>query len=278
MFFVLVGLGDVKSRKSKYSKSVRSKIGAGGLSLKRQLIGASVGIGGVVFGVFVLGWLVYTGLSHATFFQVESVKISGNSQLDDGEILTLIGITNHSNLVAVDKDKIVTILMDTGWVGRVEVLKNYPNTLEIELVERKPIALVQLEDGLHYFDRKGVVFAEVKRGHDLDFPVIHFSDHSMLAIEGSLKNITDFLKYTSNGNPALSIQNISQIMVDDKGNMTMYMADNPFPVQIGQTKMWQKYKRLAKVLGWLYKKKKFNAVTAIDMEYLQGRVLVSFQG
>ncbi len=257
---------------------MRSKIGAGGLSLKRQLIGASVGVGGVVFGVFVLGWLVYTGLSHATFFQVESVKISGNSQLDDGEILTLIGVTNHSNLVAVDKAKIVTILQGTGWVNRVEVLKNYPNTLKIELVERKPIALVQLDDGLHYFDRKGVVFAEVKRGHDLDFPVIHFSDHSMLEIEGSLKNITDFLKYTRNGNPALSIQNISQIMVDDKGDMTMYMADNPFPVQIGQTKMWQKYKRLAKVLGWLYRKKKFNTVTAIDLEYLQDRVLVSFQG
>lgn len=266
----------MKSRKSKYTKSMRSKIGAG-LSLKRQVIGAIVGIGGVVFGIFMLGWLGYLGLSHSTFFQVESVKISGSTQFEDGEILTLVGITNHSNLVAVDKGKISAILKDTGWVRRVKVMKNYPNILEIEIVERKPIALVQLDDGLHYFDRRGVVFAPVERGDDLDFPVIYFEDNSMLEADGSLKNSIDFLKYTKNGNPALSIQNISQIIVDAKGDMTMYMADNPFPVEIGQTKMWQKYKRLAKVLGWLYKKKKFKTVTAIDMEYLEGRVLVSFQ-
>jgi cell division septal protein FtsQ len=159
----------------------------------------------------------------------------------------------------------------------VDVEKTYPNSLEVKIVERKPIALVQFDDGLHYFDKRGVVFAQAKPGNDLDFPVIYFADQSMLSTDGSMKNITDFLKYTRSGNPALSIQNISQIMVDGDGAMTMYMADNPFPVQIGKTKMWQKYKRLSKVLGWLYKKKKFSTVVAIDLEYLEGRVLVSFQ-
>ncbi len=224
---------------------MRSKIGSE-VSVKRQFIGASVGIGGVVVGIFMLGWLGYVGLSHSTFFQVESVKVSGSSQFDDGEVLALIGITNHSNLVAVDKGEIAKTLTDTGWVRRVTVSKAYPNTLELEIVERKPIALILLHDGLHYFDRRGVVFTPVPQGADLDYPVIHFADESMLDVKGSLKNVTDFLKYTRNGNPALSIQNISQIMVDGQGNMTMYMADNPFPVQIGQTKMWQKYKRLAK--------------------------------
>jgi cell division protein FtsQ len=266
----------VKLRKSKYSKSVRKKIGSD-LSLKRQFLGASVGIGGVVLGVFLLGWLCYTGLSHSTFFQIESVKISGCSRFEDGDILALAGINNRTNLVAVNEEKVVKTLTDTGWIRKVAVEKKYPNSLELNIVERKPIALVQLHDGLHYFDRQGVVFAAVELGDDLDYPVIYFVDETMLDGQGSLKNITDFLKYTRNGNPALSIQNISQIMVDEKGDMTMYMADNPFPVQIGQTKMWQKYKRLAKVLGWLYKKKKFKTVTAIDLEYLEGRVLVSFQ-
>ena len=255
---------------------MRSKIGSG-VSLKRQFIGASVGIGGVVLGVFMLGWLGYFGLSHSTFFQVESVKITGCSQFEDGEVLALIGITNHSNLVAVDNELVAKTLTDTGWIRRVVVTKGYPNTLELEIVERKPIALILLQNGLHYFDRRGVVFAPVKPGDDIDFPVVSFVNESMLEGQDSLKNVTDFLQYTKNGNPALSIQNISQVMVDEEGDMTMYMADNPFPVQIGKTKMWQKYKRLAKVLGWLYKKKKFETVTAIDLEYLEGRVLVSFQ-
>lgn len=255
---------------------MRTKIG-NGVSVKRQFIGATVGIGGVVLVIFMFGWLGYLGLSHSTFFQVESVKISGSSQFDDGEVLALIGITNHSNLVAVNKAEVAKMLTDTGWVRRVVVSKAYPNTLELEIVERKPIALILLHDGLHYFDRMGVVFAAVKSGADLDFPVIHFVDESMLEAKGSLKNVTDLLKYTRNGNPALSIQNISQIIVDAKGDLTMYMADNPFPIQVGQTKMWQKYKRLTKVLGWLYKKKKFATVTAIDLEYFEGRVLVSFQ-
>lgn len=267
----------MKAKKSKYSKTVREKIGAG-TSVKRQLIGATVGIGCVIGTFFVLGWLGYVGLSHSTFFEIESVKITGSSRFDDGEVLSIIGITNNTNLVAVDKDKIGEDLKKTGWVRRVTVRKVYPNSLEILIKERVPLAIVRQQQGLSYFDKRGVVFAGVKPGDDLDFPVVHFTDESMLATEESMKNITDFLKYTKNGNPALSIQNVSQILVDDQGNLLMYMADNPFPVKIGKTKMWQKYKRLVKVLGWLYKKKKFDTVTLIDLEYMEGRVLVSFQG
>ncbi len=266
----------MKPRRSKYSKSIRTKIGSGG-SLRRQFVGAVVGIVGVVLGVFVLGWLGYVGLCHSTFFQIESVEMSGSSQFEDEEILALIEINNNSNLVAVDKEDVATRLKETGWVRRVSVEKRYPNTLTLKITERQPIALIQLQGELHYLDQRGVVFAPVMVGDELDFPVVYFADESMLSAHDRLKNITDFLKYTRNGNPALSIQNISQIMVDRKGDMTLYMADNPFPVQVGQTKMWQKYKRLAKVFGWLYKKKKFNSVTAIDLEYLEGRVLVSFQ-
>ena len=250
---------------------------ASNMSLKRQFFGATVGIVGVVSGVCMFGWLSYVGLSHSTFFQVESVKISGCSKFEDGDILALAGINNKTNLVAVNEEKIVKTLTDTGWVWQASVEKKYPNGLILKIVERKPIALLQQHDGLHYFDRHGVIFASVQSEDDLDYPVICFADETMLSEQGSLKNITDFLKYTCNGNPALSIQNISQIMVDEKGDLTMYMADNPFPVLIGQVKMWQKYKRLAKVLAWLYKKKKFKTVTAIDLEYLEGRVLVSFQ-
>ncbi len=266
----------MKSKKSKYSRTVREKVGAGS-SIRHQVVGAAVGIVGVVFGFFVLGWLGYVGLSHSPFFEVESVNITGSSKFGHDEILSLIGITNQTNLVAVDKVEIAEELKKTGWIRRVSVEKVYPNSLEIQIQERKPLAIVQLQQGLFYFDKSGFVFAGVKPGEALDFPVVHFADETMVAGKDSMKNVTDFLKYTRSGNPALSIQNVSQIMVDEQGNLTLYMADNPFPVQIGQTKMWQKYKRLAKVLGWLYKKKKFDTVTMIDLEYSEGRVLVSFK-
>ena len=50
--------------------------------------------------------------------------------------------------------------------------------------------------------------------------------------------------------------------------------DRPFPIHLGRGEMRTKYERLTKVLYWLYKRKEFNKVAYIQVNYNEDKVLV----
>ncbi len=267
----------MKKRKAAYSSPQHKRMKAE-RAATRQLFSLVAGIALAVGLLFIAGWGVYAGLCHSEFFQVESIAVEGSKRFSADEIVAMAGMDNRSNLVAVSKKKIETALQGTGWIRKVEVDKKWPNGITLVIHERNPTAMLHLNGALSYMDSRGMIFAPVKAGDDLDYPVLLLSGPEVLADNRAMKGILDMLRYASNGNPALPKQNISQLVLDEQGGLTMYLADNPFPVILGKDKMWTKYKRLSKVLAWLYRKKKFSTVASIDMEYLEGRVLVKFNG
>lgn len=267
----------MRKKKSVYSSPLQKRMKAEKAN-RRQLITMLSGLGLLLGLVFLVGWGIYASLCHSVFFQVENIEVKGSERYSADEIVSLTGLSNKSNLVAVSRKDIEKTLRKTGWIRNVEINKIWPNALEIEVEERKPVAMLYRADEFFYMDSRGRSFARVEAGDDLDFPVLRVADEEILADKRVMKAPLDMLRYASHGNPDLPKQNISQLDIDGQGRLTMYLADNPFPVILGRDKMWTKYKRLTRVLAWLYKKRKFSTVASIDMEYLEGRVLVKFNG
>ena len=56
--------------------------------------------------------------------------------------------------------------------------------------------------------------------------------------------------------------------------IVLFLMDRPFPVRLGRGKMKKKYERLAKVLQLMYKRKEFNKVAYIQINYTEDKVLV----
>ncbi|MBU0681742.1 MAG: FtsQ-type POTRA domain-containing protein [Proteobacteria bacterium] len=267
----------MKKRNSAYSSSLQKRMKAERAE-SRHLYAIFVGVA-LAIGVMALtGWGIYAGLCHSVFFQVESITVEGSKRLNADEIAALAGLENKSNLIAVSKKKIEASLKATGWIRKVDVDKKWPNSIALVIHERIPTAMIHLDGVLSYIDSNGHIFAPVLVGEDLDYPVLFVPSSEILTDIRALKGPLEMLRYASHGDPDLPKQNISQLVLDEQGGLTMYLADNPFPVILGKDKMWTKYKRLTKVLAWLYKKKKFSTVASIDMEYLEGRVLVKFNG
>jgi len=230
-------------------------------------------------GLGLLVWLGYLWSSHSPFFQIETVKISGNKHFSKGEIMGMAGLDIRSNLVAVDKGELGQRLLANGWIGQVDIDKEWPGTLVINIKERQAVAMAKSSGRpLFYIDRYGHGIARVEENQDLDFPVISLADGEVLGDKQAMKDVLALLRYASGGNVGLPKQNISQLTLAENGDITLYLADNPCPIFLGKGKMWKKYKELARVLTWLYKKEKFTAVREIDMEYLQDKVLVKFTG
>jgi len=195
----------------------------------------------------------YRALGQSDFFQIADIGIEGCQKLGKKEILELSGVNVHSNLVKISIGQVRKRLESHNWIERAKINREWPDRLVISVKERKPVAIINLDDGLHYLDRSATVFAPVAQMADLDYPVITGpagKNNRGQAEAAILADALLMIKYASRDNPNLPAQNISEINISDN-SMVMFLMDRPFPIRLGQGDVWRKYERLVKVLYWL---------------------------
>jgi len=234
--------------------------------------------------------LTYQGLSRSVFFQVDKVDIIGCQRLDKRQVLSWSGLDIKTNLWSLRTSKVKKHLEEHSWIESASIRRKWPNELVIKIRERVPVAILNREKGLYYIDRKGAVISPVLPEDGMDYPIITGGEQNtgfetQQDVE-RLRDALNFIRYAGSGDPVLPKQNISEIHMGPEGALTLYLADNPFPIYLGQGEMKQKYGRLSKVLAWLYRKKQFTSTESINLNYLAdlkenealtgNRVLVSF--
>lgn len=248
-----------------------------------------IGLGFVSLASTVLVlFLAYQGLSRSVFFQVEEVEVKGCQRTTPKQILAWTGLDVQTNLWTVRTGSLKKKLENQDWIYRAAIEKDWPNQLSINIKERKARAMVSRETGLYYVDKRGDVFSEVLATDDYDYPVITGLEKTADANgqhKEQLKEALSFIGFAERGSAALPKQNISEIHLDSQGGVVIFMADRAFPISLGPGEMKKKYYRLSKVLNWLYRKKRFETATFIDMNYMaasvregkrRSRVLVRF--
>ncbi|MBU1708374.1 MAG: FtsQ-type POTRA domain-containing protein [Proteobacteria bacterium] len=242
----------------------------------------------VVFGGSVIAGtnhVLYAYFSNSEFFRVTSINIQGGGKISKEEILEASGINIHTNILALDADAVQQKLCRNGWIESVIISKDWPSSLELTVTERVPVAMIEQWGNLYYTDRKGVVFAKVANGEDLDFPVIsglmtnaEAEKDCRLIMQSinlaGLKTALSLIDYSRVINSALPRQNISQIHVTATDEIQLFLANKPFPIYLKSNDINTQYHRLAKVLDWLYRKKEFEKTAYIYVGYNGDKVLV----
>jgi cell division protein FtsQ len=110
-------------------------------------------------------------------FRVKSVDVQGLKQMDPRPVYDIALDQKTTAMPLVDVSAIRERLLDYGWVKDARVSRRFPDTLVIDIVERKPAALWQNEQGLSLIDEQGVVLDRV--------PVSRMPDHPLLVGKGA---------------------------------------------------------------------------------------------
>lgn len=260
----------VRNNRKRYQARGRAETGRkmSGLLLKLIITSVVLAVAGGV------GFLGYGGLTQSRLFRISAIEIDGCQKISEQEVLGLSGIDVHSNLVKLNVKQIKEGLERHDWIERVMISRQWPDRLTIAVKERTPAAVINLDDGLHYVDRNGKVFAPVDEMAGLDYPVITGAEGAGSESLPELSALHDALlliKYASRDNPNLPAQNISEINIGNN-DIVLFLMDRPFPIHLGQGDIWKKYSRLAKVLYWLYKRKEFSRVAYVY--YAKDNILV----
>lgn len=98
--------------------------------------------------------------SAAAGFAISEIKIAGQVQLNEIEVLEALDIHPGSSLLTYDAPQALDRLSRNGWVAGASVRKIYPGTLKIALQERQPLGLWQRGSLVSLIDRTGTVIAD----------------------------------------------------------------------------------------------------------------------
>ena len=95
-------------------------------------------------------------------FAIEDVKVSGNRETSEIDILERLGLDGTTSLVALDVKEARQKLSELPWVEDVSVRKVYPGTIEIALKEREAFAIWQHGTDLSLIEKNGSVIAPLR--------------------------------------------------------------------------------------------------------------------
>lgn len=222
------------------------------------------------------GW---QAVERSGIFQLRQINVQGCRTLREEELLALAELRPGGPLFDINLPAAEERVRSHPWIDTVSIRRSWPDTLHVLVQERRPLALVNLEQGLglHYIDQNGLIFAPAKPGQDLDFPVltgISPQPGASLA-EGPAAEAVQLLQLAAQGNPILPLQALSELHLSRDGEIIAYLAERPFPIHVGCGKIKARYYQLVRLLERLYRKEKIEDIREIRMDYQPGRILVA---
>ena len=105
-------------------------------------------------------------------FTVKRVDVVGIHHMDSAPVYRIALDQRSMAMPLVDVDDIRQQLLKFGWVKDARVSRRLPDTLVIDIVERKPAALWQSRDQLNLIDAEGVVLDRVPIHKMPDLPLL----------------------------------------------------------------------------------------------------------
>ena len=121
---------------------------------------------GLVVGIAAMGvpQMVAMAAAHgvgAMGFQVRNVEITGRTHVDADAIYRVAMDSRGQDMPLVDLAATRQALLGLGWVKDARVSRRLPDTLVIDVVERKPAAIWQYRQRQSLIDTEGTVIAPV---------------------------------------------------------------------------------------------------------------------
>jgi cell division protein FtsQ len=122
------------------------------------LLFAATGIAGIVAGGH--GTTVLAAVTSWTGFAVENLKITGQSETSEIDVLDGLALGPFPSLLTLELETARARVEALPWVKQATLTKIFPDTLEIAIVEREPYALWQHRGVVSLIDDAGRVITD----------------------------------------------------------------------------------------------------------------------
>jgi cell division protein FtsQ len=142
---------------------------------RRGLMGRAVlalQLGGVLLVMVIVVWAGYARVMASERLRVAKVDVRGGQFLSEGEVRELLGPAVGENILNLDIADLKARLRSSPWVQDATVARTLPDTLRVEIRERVPLALAEV-DRLYLMDGDGALIDIYgPRTASFDLPIV----------------------------------------------------------------------------------------------------------
>lgn len=107
----------------------------------------------LIISILVLIAIIAAMLS--PLFNIKNIQVVGNTILSSEEIISISGIKTEENIFKVMKLKTIDRIKENAYINEVAIHKKLPNTIEIQVKERKPSFMLEYGNGYVYLSNQG---------------------------------------------------------------------------------------------------------------------------
>ena len=111
-------------------------------------------------------------LVYSPLFTFQQLVVHGNVHLDENELCEIARIHYGQRLFELKTDEMTTNLLRDLRIESAVVRRQLPHKIEMDIVERIPVATVACDYGYLDFDRQGKVIASYRSLKGADIPII----------------------------------------------------------------------------------------------------------
>lgn len=203
------------------------------MSFRQTLLLAAVLVSVVL--VSVAGGMAYTWLGRSALFTVREIDMNPCAHVTRDEVWGILKGAPQGNIWRLSTRTIGQRLKEHPWVQDVSVRKSFPDTLVVRIVERKAVAMINL-DALWYVDSNGSIFKRLSAYDPKNFPILTgFSRQELASGEDvvtrrNLRRTIELLQVAESGSLG---RNISEIHFDAQEGFTLVTRDQGLQLKLG---------------------------------------------
>ncbi len=198
------------------------------------------------------GLLAWRHAIQGDLLRIREVRFEGLSRASAQELLELSPIQRGDHLVLCDTALMEAALRRHPWISSVEVRRTLPAALEVRVVERRAVALVDL-GALYLVGSDGEVFKRAVPGDGLDLPVVTGIGRDdwverRAEVEPLLHAALALLdRWAERGLDRRAP--VSEIHIDAEYGTTLWAGPEGLEVRLGHGELPEKLARLEQVLA-----------------------------
>tara|TARA_B100001248_G_scaffold260319_1_gene248218 strand:+ start:3359 stop:4120 length:762 start_codon:yes stop_codon:yes gene_type:complete len=230
----------------------------------------------ILLPIMVLGYVVLLGVaswwsSISNNLILEEISISNTKFIEKNEFYELASEFLWKPLEDVDLTSICKIIEEHPYVEAARISKWYPSKIKIELIEREPIAILNVEPMI-LLDKNSFVLPNKIIKSNYNLPILNnFNTNLNLYPSGqkvlseNVENSVKWLQKIKIEYPSL-YSDISEMTMTSNNQLNIILSEYPTSIFLGKDQIWVKIEILKKFeIGLL--PKKLSDFKYIDMRY-----------
>lgn len=236
---IVIGISDKKT-KQKNKEKVKNEIKNNNIKMKKKRKRKNP-ILFLIKWTSVLLLLIGTIIFILTtpMFNIKNINISGIEHLTEEQVISLSELNKNENLFKNSKSKITSNIKQTPYVESVIIKRKLPDTIDIQIKERKRSYMLKFVNGYVYIDTQGYIL-EISE-EKLELPIISgYKTEEEKITEGSrlntedLENLNNVLKITNSlGEIDVPKEIITNIDISNKEDYTVYLENEKKTIHFG---------------------------------------------